>query len=702
MSSTLSPVIGVDASKCKNCHACITACPVKYCIDGSGETVKIDHDRCIGCGRCISACTHHARFPIDDSAQFFHDLGSGAPVVAIVAPAAAARFSGQLGQLVAWLRDAGAKAIFDASFGAELCAESYRSYLRERSPSTLISQPCPAIVTYIELYRPELLAYLAPVDSPILHSAKMIRSRYPEYASAKIAAITPCLAKKREFEATGIVDYNVAFVSLMDKLKAEGRALADYSASAYDGPVAERAAGFPLPGGLMRTLERDAPEAAAATRTIEGPDNIYPYLDSLASSLESGIAPLVVDCLNCAQGCIVGPGSGHLDLSLDQLKNTIDARISDLGGRKSGGLPAAFERRRRVRSLKTALARYGEGVDFDRRYVDRSGQAPLARPSPAELERIYAGMDKKGEEDIYDCSSCGYGSCEDMAVAIYNGLNKGENCHHFQFSVLMKERSRAAKLSEDLHARIVDTERDLGELDGTMKGLVESCANQAATIEESTAAIESMINSIRDASTVSEGRREALERISHGAQTGGERLSKASEAIAGIKESVSGIGAMSSSISDIAERINLLAMNAAIEAAHAGKAGKGFAVISGEVKRLAEASSTSSSRIANELSGIAGAIGGATKLSLEANEAVLSVMGEVSETAGGVAEVLDLLSSTASGSNQLMAALKDMRVSTVSMHDAYERIARNVSGIARAVVDIRASSESSIESDGAN
>ncbi|MBN2520605.1 MAG: 4Fe-4S binding protein, partial [Bacteroidales bacterium] len=71
---SLTPVIYIDEEKCVNCHACITACPVKFCNDGSSSVMKINHNLCIGCGSCITACTHEARLPIDDFEAFVNSL----------------------------------------------------------------------------------------------------------------------------------------------------------------------------------------------------------------------------------------------------------------------------------------------------------------------------------------------------------------------------------------------------------------------------------------------------------------------------------------------------------------------------------------------------------------------------------------------------------------------------------------------------
>ena len=56
----LPEIIGIDEDNCVNCHACISACPVKFCNDGSGDVVKINSNMCIGCGKCESVCPYNA------------------------------------------------------------------------------------------------------------------------------------------------------------------------------------------------------------------------------------------------------------------------------------------------------------------------------------------------------------------------------------------------------------------------------------------------------------------------------------------------------------------------------------------------------------------------------------------------------------------------------------------------------------------
>jgi iron only hydrogenase large subunit-like protein len=238
----LSRVIEVDPQKCVNCHACIAACPVKYCNNGTADHVEVDPDLCIACGSCIAACTHGARRGVDDFPRALEALGSGQRMIAISAPAIASNFPESYLRVQGWLQSLGVRDFFDVSFGAELTIKSYADYLKNAGPSTVIAQPCPAVVSYIELYQPELLPYLAPADSPMLHTIKMIREYYPVYSGYKILVLSPCYAKRREFDETGLGDYNVTFKSLADHIKAEGIDLRSYPEIDFVGDAAERAA----------------------------------------------------------------------------------------------------------------------------------------------------------------------------------------------------------------------------------------------------------------------------------------------------------------------------------------------------------------------------------------------------------------------------------------------------------------------------
>ena len=429
MNKELIKVIGIDEDKCVNCHLCIADCPVKYCNDGSGDVVKINKDMCIACGSCLKACTHEARYYIDDFEFFLEDIKKGEKIVMIVAPSVAANFKNTFLQLNTWFKELGVEAIFDVSFGAELTVASYLDYIKRNNPATVIAQPCAAIVTYIETYKPELINYLAPVDSPMLHTIKLIHEYYPTYKNHKIAILSPCIAKKREFEETGFGEYNIAMSSIELYLSKHSILLENYSKSDYDNPPAERAVLFSTPGGLLQTAERWNPGIRNKTRKIEGSHVIYDYLDELPEVIKNNNAPLLIDCLNCDKGCNGGPLTLGKDLPIDEIENLIFKRNEEM---------QEFYKSQVNPSIKTVekciediiLEYWKEGL-YNRSYINHTDNNTIKIPNKQELEAIYKTMHKYSEKDIFNCSSCGYTRCEKMATAIFNGLNKPENCHFY-------------------------------------------------------------------------------------------------------------------------------------------------------------------------------------------------------------------------------------------------------------------------------
>jgi iron only hydrogenase large subunit-like protein len=392
-------------------------------MDGSGDKIAIIPERCLGCGRCITACTSRARSINDDTDAFFSQLDARAPMVVMVAPSAAAVFD-DIFRLIGFLRSCGVKAVFDVAFGAELTVKSYIEYARKENPKLIIAQPCPAIVNYCELYAPQLIPYLAPVHSPMLHTAIMIKNYFPQYSDMKIAVISPCAAKKREFEETGYIDFNVTMTQFKHTLKKRRIYLDDYKPHDFDGPMAERAVSFSSPGGLKTTILRDAPALGPRIRRIEGTFTVYKYLDELPRMINENAAPFLVDCLSCFTGCNGGPGTENFANPVELMETKIEARINEQARRNK--LIFGLNR------IKGEVNRYWAPGIYDRSYTDRSENlSGYKMPTNKDLAVIYQRMKKTSEADFLNCAACGYGGCRGMAEAIFNGLNRPENCHHY-------------------------------------------------------------------------------------------------------------------------------------------------------------------------------------------------------------------------------------------------------------------------------
>jgi len=666
----LTPVIRIDEEKCVNCYACISECPVKYCMDGSKEKLLINADICIGCGNCIPACHHDARLPIDDTPQLFSDLKRGDKIVAVVAPAIASVFPGKHLNLNGFLKSLGVKDFFDVSFGAELTVISYLNYIKKKNPRMVIAQPCPAIVGFIEIYHPELIPYLAPADSPMLHSVRMVREYYPRYKDHKIAVISPCIAKRREFDETGQGDYNVTMLALKKYLQAENINLASFPSVDYSGPLAERAAGFSSPGGLLDTAERFIPGIRRNTRKIEGVHNIYAYLTKTAESLDKPDMefPLLIDCLNCEKGCNGGPGTGNSHLSVDELENPVRKRSAELEKRV-----APKQSKAEYEKYHKLLNNYWKTGLYDRSYRNLSGNYDLKTPNEAELTAIYQKMKKFTKTDLYDCGACGYKRCKRMATAIHNKLNKPENCAYFTLAML-KEKTNTEELNQQLQIHIGNASALIEGINNLINKLNATISSQAETIAQSSVETEKMIDAIRETSEISRTKQESIKGLIGDTVKSQESMRMTIQSVEDISKSVDGIAQAIKIISSIAANTNLLSMNAAIESAHAGEAGRGFAVVAGEIRRLSDSTRENSLNISKTLKNIIDGIALTEKQSSDTGSRITAMSKEISSFAETMSGLINTFSELSTESSVITAALDSLNSQSEMVKTDYTEI----------------------------
>jgi iron only hydrogenase large subunit-like protein len=658
----LVPVIRIIEDKCINCGACITACPVKLCMDGSGEKLQINHDLCIGCGNCIVICTHEARDIIDDSAQFFNDLKSGTKMVAVVAPAIASFLPDEYMNFNGWLKSLGVAAVFDVSFGAEITVVSYLDHIKTNNPKTVIAQPCPAIANYIQIYAPKLIPFLAPADSPMLHTIKMLREYFPQYKDHKVAVISPCVAKKREFDETGLGDYNVTMLYLKRYLESHKIELGSFSPEEYFGPKAERAVGFSTPGGLLDTAERFSPGIRRHTLKLEGAHNIYPYLKEMSEILNSNVEfAKLIDCLNCEKGCNGGPGTGNSKKPMAVLEYPIAKRSSKL------------EKNINVKKYNKMLNNYWKKNLYKREYLDLSGNYTLKKPNVSELDEVYRRLKKNDKKDIYNCTACGYGSCELMAVAVYNNLNKPSNCLHYILARL-KEEMAVEELNKQLKEHIGQASVLIEGINKLIHELDATIGMQAAAADESSVKTEKMINSLVNLSDISKKEQDSIQELIEDTAQGQEAMRITIQSIQSVSESVDGIATAIQVISSIAANTNLLSMNAAIQAAHAGDAGRGFAVVANEIRRLSESTRENSTSISQTLKSIIEGISVTSKQSDVTDGRINQMSVEINSFAQTISELIRTLNELSLESSEISGTLDALRDKSTAVKSGYSEI----------------------------
>ena len=419
---------------CIGCNKCIKVCSaIGACVskeENGKARIDVDGSKCVACGSCIDVCVHGAREYEDDTKRFFEDLAAGEKISLLIAPAFKANYPEEYESVLGGLKKLGINRIISVSFGADITTWGYLNYIKENDFLGGISQPCPALVSYIERYLPELLPKLFPVQSPLMCAAIYARTKMG--VTDKFAFISPCIAKKLEIEDVhnkGLVHYNVTFEHLMKYVREHGvtgpsvQSEIEYGLGSF----------YPTPGGLAENVKWFLGDHVYI-RQIEGERHLYEWLHLNKERIRDEKTPfLFIDALNCEKGCICGTAVNP------EVSKTDDALYALLDIRENSKKDEKGNAWSRPDPPEVRLKNYNEQFkdlnleDYLRGYTDRSGECSYDIPDDSELEEVFVSMNKLTEESRkIDCTCCGYESCHQMATAIYNGFNHKENCIYYE------------------------------------------------------------------------------------------------------------------------------------------------------------------------------------------------------------------------------------------------------------------------------
>lgn len=404
--------------KCRVCYTCVRECPAKA-IRIAGGQAEVITERCIACGNCIKVCSQGAkvfRREIDPVTKL---IQSGAKVIALVAPSFPAEFDDVPDHhtFVGMIRKLGFRQVTEVAFGADLVARKYKEQLSSGLPA--ISSDCPAIVSFVERYYPDLVGNLAEVVSPMVAMARVVRNIYG--IDSILVFIGPCLAKKAESKE---IDNAITFRELREMFELNRINPKSIAPSEFDPPLSGRGAIFPLSHGLLNTMEVTEDILSENVLVAGGKAN---FQDALREYEQGNLRGHHVHLL-CCEGCIMGPGmSPYLNTSASSNRYAKKARIINYANAKM----AAIDREEWEKNLDEFSK-----LDFSRTF--KAVDMRVVRPSNEQIKEVMFRMGKFGPSDYLNCGACGYDSCEEHAIAILSGLAESEMCLPFSIEKLHK------------------------------------------------------------------------------------------------------------------------------------------------------------------------------------------------------------------------------------------------------------------------
>jgi len=369
------------------------------------------------------------------------DLNNGEKISILVAPAN--RTVGKLGhheRLLAWLKQIGVNCIYDVSLGADICTwahvKNIKNELKYGRITPLITQPCPPIVNYILKHNHALIENLSPIQSPMLCTAIYMKNYVG--VTDKLAAISPCIAKKNEFEETGQISYNVTLKKLYEYIETNKIKLPelsdlpddfnafDHDEDAFLGRI------YSAPGGLRENVEfylkhthykSDYDFGELLIDGAEGVNCVYDALDVYSKTPKINL-PTIFDVLNCKNGCNLGTGCTNTKNRFEVKKIIHDQKQMVL--KKLSNISDEMK----AQHLTEMFAKYDKELkidDFVRQYKPLHIEQPDINEN--DIERAFISLGKTTEADrIFDCEACGCDTCYEMARKVAAGIDLPQNC----------------------------------------------------------------------------------------------------------------------------------------------------------------------------------------------------------------------------------------------------------------------------------
>ena len=439
-----NPLIWIERETCKKCYACVRACPVNAIIlDDNEDYPKVLNNRCIGCGKCYTFCSPKSIKYRDGKASVKEFFKQECKVAAIVAPSISGEFDDitDYRKFVEMIRTLGFDYVNEVSFGVDLVAEKYKELFNQSKGKYYITTNCPSVVSYVEKFKPQLIANLAPLISPMIASAKVARQVYGD--SVKVVFIGPCIATKDEallYSGDGKVDEVLTFIELRELFDEFAITESKLEFSDFDPPIGHLGSLYPMSKGFLEAAGIDTRLQSGKVITTEGKENMIQAINQLEKHIDE-----IKSHFNVFynEGCLMGPGmkpKGEKFLRRALVIQYANKRLKEFDGAK----------------WEKAMAEFSN-LDFSRQFKIDDQRLPF--PSEEKVREVLKAMGKKNLDEELGCASCGYDSCRDFAITVAKGLARTDMC----ISYTLKNRQEYIKALKITNEKLASTQTALKE-----------------------------------------------------------------------------------------------------------------------------------------------------------------------------------------------------------------------------------------------
>ena len=403
-------IIDFKATKCKHCYKCVRYCEVKA-IQVKDERAVIMPDKCILCGHCLRICPQSAKTLNSDLNKVKRYIAAGERVVVSIAPS----FMGLLkyktiGQVRSALMRLGFEDVRETSEGAAFVTAEYAKLLAEHRMENIITTCCPSVNDLIEIYYPQLVEYLAPVVSPMIAHGLLLKEELG--SQVKVVFLGPCIAKKKEAQDPRhetCIDAVLNFNDISQWLEEEEIEISDCEDKPFTrfDPRVNRL--YPVTNGVVNSVLATEKQTDNYRKFyVHGVQNCIDLCKSMARGEIKGC---FIEMNMCSGGCIKGPTVNDETISRFKVKLDMEETIA------------------REPVEARVMEPVWEKVSFAKHFEDHSPREP--QPSEEEIRAILRMTNKVRPEDELNCGACGYPTCREKAIAVYQHKAEVSMCIPF-------------------------------------------------------------------------------------------------------------------------------------------------------------------------------------------------------------------------------------------------------------------------------